>query len=292
MAQHRAPESVRTRPNYFYSIISVALVLFLLGFFGLILLQAQELIRVFKEKVSLIVELRENTAHQDVVALENALRQQPFMKTGSLDFISREEAARSMQDEFGDEFLQLDLPNPFHDVITFNVGAAYMNPDSLQAIRQQLRADPVISDVFYQESLVDNIAANIRELSYITLGIGLFFIFVAVTLIHNTIRLALFANRFLIKNMELVGASWAFISRPYLLRALAHGLISGLIAVAGLLFFLYWASVEVPELTELYNLPAFALLFGLLLLAGILINAASTYFVVKKYLRLRVDDLY
>ncbi len=292
MSESVSQSGTRNRPNFFYAIVSVALVLFLLGFFGLILLQARQLVQAFKERVNLIMELQENTPMPDVLALENALRKQPYLKPGSLDYISRQEAAQTMQEEFGDEFLKLDLPNPFYDVITFHVKADYMHPDSLQAIRQQWRADPAVTDLYYQESLVDDIARNIRKISYVALGIGLFFILVAVTLIHNTIRLSLYANRFLIKNMQLVGASWEFISRPYLLRALLHGLLSSLLALVALLLLLYWASREIPDLLTLYDLPAFALLFALLLLVGIVLNTASTYFVVNKYLRMRVDELY
>ena len=124
------------------------------------------------------------------------------------------------------------------------------------------------------------------------MAISLFFLFVGITLIHNTIRLALYSNRFLIKNMQLVGASWKFISRPYLMRSVLHGLLSGVIAIGGLLILLWFLQNDLPELKSLQDIPSFSVLFLVLVLLGIGINALSTYFVVKRYLRMRVDDLY
>ncbi len=292
MAVQADKSGPRSRPNYLYSIISVALVLFLLGFFGMIILQAQHLVKVLKEQVNLLVEIEAGTPGQDIARLQEYLRDSYYTKEGSVEFISREEAARIMQEDFGEDFLKLDLPNPFYDVVSFNVKAAYMEPDSLQAIRANLKARGYVNDVYYQESLVDEIAGNVRRIGYIALGIGLFFVLIATTLIHNTIRLALYANRFLIKNMELVGASWRFISRPYLWRAVLHGLLSGLLAITALLALFYWAQSDLPELELMSEPLPTSLLFGGLLLLGILITTLSTYYVVNKYLKMRVNDLY
>lgn len=292
MAEYADKYRRKTRPNYLYAIVSVAMVLFLLGFFGIILLQAQRLITVFKERVNLLVELQEGTPEAGIAALRASLNESPFIKEGSVQFISREEAAEIMREDFGEDFLKLDLPNPFYDVVTFNVKARYMERDSLSGIRSALRERAYVNDVFYQESLVDDIARNVRRIGYIALGIGLFFILVAVTLIHNTIRLALYSNRFLIKNMELVGASWSFISRPYLWRAVGHGLVSGLLAITALTGLLYWAQRDLPELDMLRAPYLLAALFAGLLILGVGITTVSTYYVVNKYLKMRVDDLY
>jgi cell division transport system permease protein len=176
--------------------------------------------------------------------------------------------------------------------MTFNVNAAYAETDSLLNIKGELKDASIVNDVFYQENLVDDIAQNVRSLSWITLGIGMFFIFVAVTLIHNTVRLALYANRFTIKNMQLVGATWGFISRPYVLRAMRHGFISSVIAAWILVLIIFWAEASLPGLGELQDWTLFAWLFLGLLILGVLISTLSTRSVVKKYLKMRVDDLY
>lgn len=283
----------RRKPNYLYSIVSVALVLFLIGFFGLIILHAQRLVKTFKENVALMAEMQDSVTTAQIDTLGAFLRSSDFVLEESVRFISREEAAQLMQEDFGDDFLKLGLPNPFYDVIIFNVKAVQMQADSLENIRSTIRTQyPFVTDVFYQESIVDNVINNMRRVGYIALAMGIFLVFIAAALIYNTNRLALYANRFLIKNMELVGASWEFISRPYLLRSVLHGLLSGFIAVGVLILLLLWARTQVPDLRILQDLTMFATLFAGLVVLGVLINTASTYFVVKTYLKMRVDDLY
>lgn len=286
-------KSERRKPNYLYSIVSVALVLFLIGFFGLIILHAQKLMQTFKENVSIMAEMVDSVSTTQIDTLGAYLREGAFVKEGSVRFISREEAAQLMQEDFGDDFLKLGLPNPFYDVYTFSVQANYMQTDSLKMLRDELRAQyPFVRDVFYQENVVSGIADNMQRISYLAIAMGIFLIFVAAALIYNTIRLALYANRFIIKNMELVGASWEFISRPYLVRSMLHGLISGALAVGALVLTLLWAQTQVPDLKILQDLTNFATLFAGLIVLGVLINLAGTYLVVKKYLKMRVDDLY
>lgn len=283
---------MRTKPNYFYAIISVALVLFLLGFFVLVVLQGQQVIKLSKEKVEIIVELKEATSKDLREDLSARLAKTQYVKENSIKFISKEEGAELMRKEFGEEFILLDMPNPLYDVLTFNVKSEYMQPDSLSRIRDVVRELNAVSDVFYQESIAGDIINNIQKLSLIALGLGIFLLFVAFVLIHNTIRLALYANRFIIKNMELVGASWDFISRPYIFRSMGHGFISGLLAVAGLAIVVIGMQSLLPELGQLNNFFAFAILGIGLVILGILISCVSTWFVVNKYLKMRVDDLY
>lgn len=293
MANQPEQRTGRNKPNYVYTIISVALVLFLIGLFGLVILHAQRLVRVYKERVTVMVELAEQASQDSVKILETELQSYPFVKSGTTQYISREEAVKLMQDDFGDDFLKLGLPNPFSDVFTFNVNADYLQTDSLQQIRLLLKTQySFITDVFYQESVVDTIGANIRRISYILLGLGIFLVIIAGVLIHNTVRLALYANRFLIKNMELVGASWEFISKPYLLKSVLQGFLSGMLAIGALALALTAFEQQIPDLKAFRNVPGFVTLFTGLVILGILINLVSTYYVVRKYLKMRVDDLY
>lgn len=280
------------RPKYLYTIISVAAVLFLLGFFGLLLLQIRQLTTTLKEQVDIIVELVPQSDSLRQRQLERQLKRSPFVKPGSVKFTPKEAALEMMSEEMGEDLLALDMPNPLYDVFTFNVPAHYLASDSLNDIREVLLRHEAVNDVYYQESLVDQIAGNARRLGWILLAIALFFVVLALTVIHNTLRLALYANRFLIKTQELVGATWEFISRPYLQRALWQGALSGLIACVFLALVQWWLTEQVPELRDLFNPPAFGALFLGLILLGMLINWLSTFFVVRKYLRLRVDELY
>ena len=286
------PPTKRSKPNYFYSIVSMALVLFLLGFFGLLVLQTQQLIDIFKERVNVLVEVEPGTDSLSIATLLNDLKMVEYTKKASITYTSKEAAIKSLQKDFGEEFMALDLPNPLYDVVTFNVKSQFMKSDLLSQIRKNFKTKDYVNDVYYQEGLVNVIAKNVKKLGWFALAFSGLFLIVAVTLIHNTIRLALYANRFLIKNMELVGASWGFISWPYIRKSVWHGILSALLAIAGLVLVLLLAQREFVELQALQDLSQSLLLFGGLLALGILISGTSTWFVINKYLKMRLDDLY
>ncbi len=280
------------KPNYFYTIFSVTLVLFLLGLFGLLVVQGQQLLKTLREQVEVIVELKEEAASPQVDSLKQHLAASSYFKANSTKFFNKAEGAALMQQEFGQDFGKLDMANPLYDVLIFNVKSDWMDPDSMSLVREDIKVMPFVNDIYYQESVTESIAANLRKISVWVLGLGLFFVLVAVALILNTVRLALYANRFLIKNMELVGASWGFISKPYLSRSFRQGLLCGILAIVGLGALLYMAFRDEPDLLSAINVVGVAVVFGTLLVLGFVIMVSSTYYVVKKYLRMRVDDLY
>jgi cell division transport system permease protein len=282
----------RTRPNYLYAILSVSLVLFLLGFFGLVLLHAQELIQIYKEQVNIIVEMEENASTDRIDSIRQVLTQQDQVIDSSIIYISKDEAAQMMQEEFGEDFQDLGLPNPFYEMFTFNVKAGNMQADSLEQLKEVILTNPGVNAVYYQESIIDEVTANLKKLGYLALTVSLFFFVVAITLVHNTIRLALYSNRFMIKNMQLVGASWGFISRPYILRALGHGFIASVIAVTALSGILFWVRNDIPQLLLVKDPMIFVYLLLLLIPIGMLLYGISTLQVVRKHLTMRVDDLY
>ncbi|MDX2278674.1 MAG: permease-like cell division protein FtsX [Saprospiraceae bacterium] len=282
----------RSKPTYFYAIVSVAMVLFILGFFAIMATHARQLATMFKEKVDIWLELQANTPQEEIARMVQDIRRQPFVKQESVTFITREQAQSTMKKDLGDESLLEDVPNLLRDVIRFNVRAEFLQNDSLLNWRETLRRDTFISDLYFEAANTGNVGKNIQNLGWIILGLGILLIFAAVTLIHNTIRLALFSNRFLIKNQELVGASWAFISRPYLVRGIMNGLWSALLAIAALIGTQWGASRLMPDLQQIEDLNSILAIFVLLILLGILISGLSTYFVVQKFLRMRVDDLY
>ena len=282
----------RKKPHYLSAIGSVALVLFMLGFFALLALHARQLTSLFKERVDLWLELRQDLPEEDVERLMDYVRSQSFVLPETVAFVSREEAAAIMQKDLGEESLLEQLPDMMRDVVRFNVQAAYFQEDSLRAWRETIRQDSLVEDLFVEVANVGNVGQNIEKLGWIALGLGLLLIFAAVALIHNTIRLDLYTNRFLIKNQELVGASWRYISWPYLQRGIFNGLWSALLAIAALAGLLGLAQQNIPELKSLEDQSSMALVFAGLAVLGILISYVSTWFVIHKFLRMRVDDLY
>ena len=291
--EYKTPKAPRRhKPNYFYSIIGVALVLFLIGFFGLIILQGQKLVTLYKEKVNLMVEFKPKAVETEKEAVISHLERSKYAKPGSVVYTSKEEAAELLREDFGEDFIKLGFSNPLFDVVNFNTKSEYMHVDSLSKIKAQLLNIPGVSDVFYQEGLVDNIARNLEKIGLFSLIIGILFIFVAIMLIHNTIKLALYSNRFLIKNMELIGASWGFISKPYLSKSLKNGFWSALIAIALLVGLIFLVQMDLSEFRTMIDPLMLGILFGGLIILGVLITGLSTYYVVNKYLRMRIDDLY
>jgi cell division transport system permease protein len=280
------------KPNYSYAILSVTMVLFLLGLFGLLLLQGQQYVRMLKEQVEWMVELKPDRTVAAQDSLQGFLTASAFLKPGSDRFVSKEAGMALMRSEFGEDFLKLDMANPLYDVIVFRLKADWMEATKLRFVRETLRGFTAVSDVYYQDHVADAIAANLRKIGMGVLVAGLVLLFVSVALILNTIRLALYANRHLIKNMELVGASWGFISRPYLLRSIWQGLFSGLLAIGVLTGLLRLALQYAEGLREWFDLERTLYVFAALLAFGILLNLTGTYYVVRKYLKMRVDDLY
>ena len=281
------------RPNHLYVVISLALVLFLLGLVGLWTFQAGYLTRQLQENLDIIVELEaEHTLVQREELVAN-LRAADWHKPGTEPtYIPKKQALDEMGDDLQRDLQELGINNPLLDVVTFNVPLELMNSNQLKTIATEVQALPGVAGVYYQDNFVDRIAENARRLTYILLGLAALFALVAGLLIHNTVRLSLYANRFTIKTQELVGASWGFISKPYLLRSIVQGMVSGMLAIAGVFGLQYWLNDLLPEL-QLFAAPIpLLLLYGGLLLLGILINFLSHYVVVRRYLRLRLDDLY
>jgi len=282
----------RTRPTYLYAIASVALVLFVLGFFALMALHGQKLVTMFKEKVDLWLELKPGLPETEVARMIGLVRQHPFVKKESVTFITREQAAATMREDLGDETMLDDIPDLMRDVVRFNVKAEYLDDPRLLDWRESLRQDSVVSALYFETANTSNVGANIRSLGLITLALGVFLIFAAMALIHNTIRLALYSNRFIIKNQELVGASWEFISRPYIRKGILNGLWSAAFAIVALSFALWWLQNIMPDLEQLQDMNAIVLVFSGLMLLGVLISGLSTWWVVRKFLKMRLDDLY
>ena len=285
----------RKNPSYIYSILSVALVLFLLGFFLLFLLHAPKWVQDYKEKINVTAEIKDETPQKEVNQLINSLSKIPYIKKESIQFKSKEEIAEEMKEEIGSAESTLSISNPFYNEINFNLRADYVNKDSIELLRQEILQNSFIQDVYFKELFVDQVNKNLQKIGFTALGLGLIFILIAIVLIHNTIRLVMYSNRFLIKNMQLVGASWSFITKPYLNKSLINGFWSGIIAICILIGLILFINFQFPELRLdiwLDDVLGLIIIFVGLILLGIFITLGSTYFVVNKYLKMRLDDLY
>ena len=279
----------RRKTNYFYSIISVALVLFLLGFFGAALLFTRQQVATQQERISMMVELKEG-ADSATLEIMSTLPTADFVREAR--FVSKAEAAETMRRSLGNDYIAADMPLPFFDAFTVNLKNDRLTPDSIAAISQRLKENPAVSDVYMDESLAGDVARTVERIALFAVAFAAAFIIVAITLIHNTIRLNLFSDRFIIRNMELVGASWSFISRPYIRRGVLNGFLSALLAVGLMAAVWFFTQKEYPELNLLLSNPVLWVGGAGLILLGVVISWVSTFYVVNKYLRMRLDELY
>ena len=280
----------RLRSSYLTSIISITLVLFMLGVLGLLILNAQRLSEYVKENIGFSIILKENVKEVDVILLQKTLDAAEYVK--STKYITKEQAAKELQEDLGENFIEFLGYNPLLASIEVHLYADYANPDSIKIIEQDFQQYEQIKEVFYQKSLVSLVNENIRKISFIILIFSGLLFLIAIALINNTIRLSVYSKRFIINTMQLVGATRGFIRRPFLFRSVWQGIVAALLAIGLLNGVLYLAQKEFKEVINFQDIEIIGVLFLGVLFIGIIINWISTFFAVTKYLRMNVDKLY
>lgn len=278
--------------KYFYSILSTALVLLIVGIYGILLLFGQKAINKVKENLEVIVELSPNTEIPTRKKLEQILKEKDYIKTNSIQFISKEEGLAKLEKQFGDELIDLEFENPLLDIFTFHVNNTFAQSDSLKQIKLELLNNNAIKDVHYQSLIVTNLEKNTKKVGWIILIISILLLVIAIALINNTVRLALNDNRFIIKNMQYVGATENFIMKPYVRKAMINGLLSSTIAIAAILGILYLLNQQVETLfITIFSLDLLIVFVGIILI-GLIISSVSTFIAVRRFLRKAAVELY
>ncbi len=286
--QQRPKPKVRT--TYISTIISTSLVLFLLGLLAMILLNAKTLSDYVKQNIGVSLYLKEDVSESQISRLQESLRKKKY--TDRIEFTSKETAAKIMEDELGEDFVEFLGYNPLAASIDVYMTAAYAVPDSIKWVESDLKSSPLVKEVVIQKDLISAVNENVQKIGLVLLVFSLLLLIVVIALINNTIRLAIYSKRFLIKTMQLVGATSSFIRRPFVARGILNGIISSLIAIALLLAIIFSVQKNIPEFIELQNFNVYLILFALVLLMGILISWVSTALAVRKFLRLQSGDLY
>jgi len=236
----RGSELTKTklRSSYLTLVISVSLVLFLLGILGLLLINARELSDYLRESLSFSIMLDDEAKEADIRMLQKDLDAKPYVK--STEYVSKDAAAEKMKEELGEDFISFLGDNPLPPTIDVYLYAGYTNPDSVALIEKYVTEYPFVNEVYVNESLLVKINENIRRISLFLLVLSSFLFLIAVTIINNTIRLSIYSKRFLIRTMQLVGATGAFIRRPFLMRSIYHGVIADLIALGLLMALIFF----------------------------------------------------
>ena len=272
------------------TVVSLSLVLFMLGLLGIIILNTNKLSDNLKENIGIQIILNETAKEADIQHLTKMLDISDYVK--STEFITKEDAAKRLQEDLGEDFIDFLGYNPLLPSINVHVKAAYANTDSLAMIEKELIGSKLVKEVVYQKSLVTMINENVKKISLVILIFSGLLMVIALALINNTIRLSIYSKRFIIKTMQLVGATQSFVRRPFVLKGIKHGVYGATIAILMLIGGLYFAQKQLPELAELQDEKMLLTLFGLVIILGIIISWISTSLAVRKYLRLKADDLY
>ncbi len=280
----------RLRSSYFTSIISITLVLFLLGLSGLLILNARKLSEYVKENIGFTVILKEGARELDVIHLQKDLDATEFVK--STRYIGKEEAAKELSADLGENFIDFLGYNPLLASIEVKLKADYANNDSIFKIEKSFLNFGPVKEVFYQKNLVNLVNENVTRISIILLIFTSFLTIISLALINNTIRLSVYSQRFLINSMRLVGANYSFIRAPFLRQGAIQGLIGGFFSICLLTGVILWAQKELLNIITFSNLQLVLILFGSVLSAGVLLTIISTFFSVNKFLKIKTEDLY
>jgi cell division transport system permease protein len=281
----------RSKPNYIYSIVGVAIVLFIMGIMGWLFLNLQSIGDSFKEDIRISVYVR-TSDNNTVGAIEKFIAGQPYAK--NVEYINKEKAKAIWNKENNEDWGKILDSNPLPESVDFFAKADYVNTDSLTKITAAIESafSKDVADIQYPKSLVTNLNERATKIGVIFLVMSIILCIIVIISIDNTIRLAMFSNRFLIKTMQMVGATRNFISKPLLIRALLNGLISAFIAIFLLFGLIEWATTQFPQIGMLQGISNSLILFGGLILLGVGISVFSTYRSVLKYLKMKLDELY
>jgi cell division transport system permease protein len=281
----------RSKPNYIYSVIGVALVLLILGIMGWLFLNLAQAGNAFKEDIRISAYLR--TMNKDSIAqIQQYITSKPYAK--NVEYVNKEKAKEIWNKDNNEDWNKILDVNPLPESIDFYARAVYVNTDSLNKISadiMHLYGDQ-ITDLQYPSGLVNNLNERASKLGLIFLVVAIVLCVIVIISIDTTIRLAMFSNRFLIKTMQMVGATRGFIAKPMDIRAIVNGLISAIIAIAILFSLIEWAETQFPQLKAIHSNTLTLILFGAMMLIGVGISLFSTHRSVIKYLKMKLDDLY
>ena len=276
--------------SYFSVILSIALVLFLLGLLGLLVLNTKKLADHFKEEITLSVFLKDTAKEVEIGELQKRLVMSEYTK--SAVFVSKDEAAAEHSAEIGEDFLEFLGYNPLKNSIDVNLNAEYVSTAQVDSIAQSIASQSFVEEVSFDRPTLDLLTRNVKRVGVVILIASGLFTLIAVLLINSSIRLSIYSKRFIIKTMQMVGATKSFIRKPFIWTNIKLGVIGAVLALSGLAGLLFYLDRNFPQLGLLEDVVQLAVVFAGVFLAGVLISLISTFFATQRFLNLRTDDLY
>lgn len=276
-------------------VISITLALFVVGLFGLLLIYSGELEKQVRENIRMQVYLKSGISETQRLEIRNKLLALDYVSKSdeeSVTFVSRDEAAEAFIAETGEDFRNFLGENPLRDAYLVTIDPLYHSQEQMETVKKEIQKISGVHQVFYVEGLIEDVNENVAKIAVVLAGLIIILVITVALLINNTLRIALFSQRFLIRSMQLVGARRSFIQKPFLLRSAGYGLLSGVIASGIIWLVSDYAQKKVSDLKVLHNEEQFLILTGALLVTGIVIAVTSTYFSIRKYLRMSLEELY
>lgn len=276
--------------SYFSVVLSIGLVLFLLGMLGLLVLNTKKMADHFKEQITISVFLKETAKEVEIDQLQKSLSMADYTKVAT--YVSKEEAAKKHSEEIGENFMDFLGYNPLKNSIDVNLNADFVSPEKIEEIAFEISAKNYVDEVSYDKPLVGLLNDNVKRIGFWILVASGIFTFIAVLLINSSIRLSIYSKRFIIKTMQMVGATKSFIRRPFIWTNIKLGMLGSVLALLALAGLLYYLDVNFPDLGLLQDPTVLIILFIGVFALGLLISLISTYFATQRFLNLRTDELY
>ena len=280
----------RLRNAYLSSIISISLVLLLVGIASLLLVNARAVSDYFKENMQVSVMMKQSVSESEALKYKDELDQMDFIRSSV--FVSREQGRREMEDMLGQDFLSVFETAPIPVSIDITLNAEYVSADSIEVVKTRIMESPKVEEVVYQRSLIDTLNANLSKISMVLSVFIALLLFISFVLINNTVRLNVFARRFTIHTMKLVGATKSFIRAPFMVQSLFQGVFAAFVAIMAIVVMLYFIRSEFQQLFEVFRLELLLVVMGIVVGSGIIICSLSTWLVVNKLVSLKKDELY
>ncbi len=280
----------RAKPSQIYAIISITMVLFVLGLLGTLFINATNLSKQLREQVEISLFLEDEATPQQIDKVKSFLGKKKYILQA--DYVSKEKAAKEFEKEYGEEFTDILGFNPLSNSFNIYLEAKYTHQDSLSNLEYEFLQEEAIKEVYYHKNIINLINDNMRKLSIGLLILGAIFLFIAISLIDNTIKLSMYSNRFLIKSMQLVGATRRFITRPFVNRSVVNGLVSGFLACILLFVLLYFLEKNLNLVHIQRDILHYVYICFSIILIGVLLSYWSTKAAVLKYLKMKLDELY
>lgn len=282
----------RVAGSYAMSLMSIMLVLFLLGVFALLMMHAQKLSNHIKENIGFEIVMNSNVKEANILYLQKELDAMPAVK--STEYITKDEAIRRLSEDLGEDFLQWlgNEENPLLPSIDVRFNADYANIDSLAVIESHLLENENVKEVYYQKSLVEVINQNVKRIGMALIVASIILLIIAISLIRNTIRLSIYSKRFLVRSMQLVGATEAFIRKPFVKTGVSQGFFGAILADILLIIMMYWLNKRIPELALIQSPEITVCIYVGIIVIGIILASISTATALRKYLNAHIDKLY